>query len=67
MATATNKRSILSNKGKFSSDTRKEHVRVGGDVCQDFSLVNFMIQTICKNTIIITIAFEQNGLGIQQF
>ena len=65
MATVTNKRNTLNNEGKFSSDTRKEHV--GGAMCWDFSLVNFMIQTICKNTTIITIAFEQNGLRVQQF
>jgi len=67
MATVTNKRKVLNNEEKFSSDTRKEHVGGGADVCRDFSLVNFLIQTICKNTTIITIAFEQNALRIQQF
>jgi hypothetical protein len=37
------------------------------DVCQDFNLVNCVIQKICKNTTKITIALEQNVWRIQQF
>jgi hypothetical protein len=60
MATIT-KRKVLSVGEKVKVIRETENGKKKADVCREFGLVNFMIQTIWKNRTEIISTFEQNG------
>jgi transposase-like protein len=58
MATAMNKRKNLSVKVKVKVIRQIENGKKKSDVCQEFGLINSMIQMISKNRTRIISAFE---------
>jgi hypothetical protein len=66
MAAVTDQRKVLSIEGKLSVIREIENGRKKkADMCQEFGLLNSMIQIFCKNRTKITSAFEWNGSRIQ--
>jgi len=49
MATVTKKRKVLSIKGKVKVIRQKEKGKKKVNMCLEFGLLNYMIQTIWKN------------------
>jgi hypothetical protein len=62
-----NKRKVLSVKGKVKVICQTEMVKMKADVCQEFGLVNSMVQTVWKYRTKVISAFEWNGFIIKRF
>ena len=67
MTTVTNKRKVLSGKGKFKVMREMENCKKKAVVCRKFGLVSSTIQTIWKHGTKIISVLEQNGLRIKRF
>jgi hypothetical protein len=67
MATVTNKRKVLSIKGKVQVIQQIENGKKKADMCWEFVLINSTFQKVWKNRTKIISAFEHNGWRIKRF
>ena len=67
MAAITNKRKVLSVKGKVEVTEQIANGKRKADMCQKFGVINSVIQMVCKNRTTVISAFERNRSRIKGY